>query len=109
MNFIRAQVRRRGMTQGHLVKLGAIRKFPDTGIVIRPLRLILQKTDQLFVSWLDRIGQCAFCLVDQFRSRGVIGFLQGANFLFKIGQQRTVRSGLVEWRPTNDLVTGHEH
>ena len=91
------------MTQGHLVKLGAIRKFPDTGIVIRPLRLILQKTDQLFVSWLDRIGQCAFCLVDQFRSRGVIGFLQGANFLFKIGQQRTVPSGLVEWRPLMTL------
>ncbi len=53
MNFIRAQVRRGGVAQRHLVKLGAIGKFPDAGIVIRPLRLILQKGDQLFVSWLD--------------------------------------------------------
>jgi hypothetical protein len=97
------------MAQGHLVKLGAIRKFPDTGIVIRPLRLILQKSDQFFVSWLDRIGQRALCFIDQFRSRCVIEFLQFADFLFKISQQRTVRSGLVEWRPTNDLVTGLEH
>jgi len=84
VNFIRAQVRRGGVAQGHLVKLGAIGKFPDASIVIRPLRLILQKGDQLFVSWLDRIGQPALCLIDQLRSRCLIEFLQCASFLFEI-------------------------
>src|SRR6266480_6841701 len=83
MNFIRAQVCRCGMAQGHVVKLGAIGKFPDASIVIRSLRLILQKGDQLFVSWLDRIGQRALCLVGQVRSRRLVEFLQSANFLLK--------------------------
>jgi len=43
VNLVRAQVRRRGVAQGRTVELGAIRKFPHTGIVICALRLAFQK------------------------------------------------------------------
>src|SRR5207245_9616849 len=47
--------------------------------------------------------------IGQLQSRRLIEFLQSANFLFEISQQWIVRSGVVEWHPTDDLMTGLEH